>query len=334
MKRLLQVNDRGIYCERADVYIDPWQPVQRALITHAHSDHARWGNGQYLCHHDTAPILTLRLGADIRIQRVSYGEPIQINGVTFSFHPAGHILGSAQIRVAYKGEIWLVTGDYKLLNDGLSQPYEPIVCHHLITESTFGLPVYSFKSPFAVYKEIKDWWRENQQEGVNTVLLCYALGKAQSILNQLREETDVPILLHGAVANVNGALAARGYHFPGQWMETEPMTKVPKGALILAPPSALGSPWMRRLGNYRVALCSGWMQLRGARRRRGVDKGFVLSDHCDFRQLNEAIDVTGAEHIYVTHGYESQFTRWVREERGLPAEIMNTLYEDMELEEL
>lgn len=334
MKPLLCVNEKGIYCERAGIYIDPWQPVKQALITHAHSDHARWGNAQYLCHQDTMPILKLRLGAYIRVQSLTYGEQLVINGVTFSFHPAGHILGSAQIRAAYKGEVWVVTGDYKLLDDGLSQPYEPITCHHLITESTFGLPVYAFKSPFVVYNEIKDWWFGNQLDGVNTVLLCYALGKAQAILNQLQGVTDAPILLHGAVANVNDAFAANGYHFPGQRLNTDRAGKPANGALILAPPSALGSPWMRRLGAYRVAMCSGWMQLRGARRRRGVDKGFVLSDHCDFRQLNEAIDLTGAERIYVTHGYERQFTRWVQEEKGLYAEVMDTLYEDMELEEL
>lgn len=334
MKPLLCVNERGIYCERADLYIDPWRPVKHALITHAHSDHARWGSEKYLCHPDTVPILRLRLGADIQVQSLPYGEQLVIHGVKFSFHPAGHILGSAQIRVAYRDEIWVVIGDYKLLDDGLSQPYEPVSCHHMITESTFGLPVYTFRSPFAIYDEIKDWWLENRLQGVNTVLLCYALGKAQAILNHLHENADAPILLHGAVANVNQAFASVGYQFAGRRLDTEQADKPPDGALIIAPPSALGSPWMRRLGAYRVAMCSGWMQLRGARRRRGVDKGFVLSDHCDFRQLNEAIDLAGAEHVYVTHGYERQFTRWVQEERGIHAEVMNTLYEDIEREEL
>lgn len=334
MKRLLQVNDRGIYCERAKTYIDPWEPVDHALITHAHSDHARWGNKKYLCHPDTALILKIRLGDNIQIQTLAFGEKIQINGVTFSFHPAGHILGSAQIRVAYKDEIWVVSGDYKLLNDGLSQPYEPVICHHFITESTFGLPIYQFETPFSNYDAIKRWWAENQSDQVNTVLLCYALGKAQSILNQLRDDPEGPIFLHGAVANVNEAFAANGYYFPGERMDAGKTVDAKQGALILAPPAALGTPWMRRFGAYRVAMCSGWMQLRGARRRRGVDKGFVLSDHCDFEQLNEAIALTKAENIYVTHGYESQFTRWLQEEKGLQAQVMNTLYHDLEIDEI
>lgn len=333
MKKLLQVNDKGIYCEQAGIYIDPWTPVEYAVITHAHSDHARNGNKNYLCHLDTAPILRARLG-DIRIHAVAFGEKVRINGVTFSLHPAGHILGSAQVRVTYKDEVWVVSGDYKLLDDGLSQPYESLTCHHFITESTFGLPIYQFESPFTSYDAIKNWWIKNQSEGVNTVLLCYALGKAQSILNQLREIPEHKILLHGAVANVNAAFAANGHHFPGRRMELDKASDTPRGALILAPPAALGTPWVRRLGTYRVAMCSGWMQLRGARRRRGVDKGFILSDHCDFKQLNKAITSSGAENIYVTHGYESQFTKWLHEEKGLNAQVMNTLYRDMEPDEI
>lgn len=269
MRTLLRVNNRGIYCPQADVYIDPWQPVNRALITHAHSDHARHGSEKYLCHRDTAPILKLRLGGDTTVQQAAYGEQIRINGVTFSFHPAGHILGSAQIRTEYKGEVWVVSGDYKLLDDGLSQPYEPVACHHFITESTFGLPIYAFKSPFVVYREIKDWWLRNRLDGMNTLLLCYSLGKAQAVLNQFRDEPAVPIRLHGAIANVNEAFAIGGYDFPGERLTADRSDPLQAGTLILAPPSAWGTPWVRRLGPYRAAMCSGWMQLRGARRRRG-----------------------------------------------------------------
>lgn len=315
---MIKFTDKGLYCPAADCYIDPWTPVKRAIITHGHSDHARWGMGHYLCHRDTVPILRLRLGDDIAVQGLDYNEPLTIGGVQVSLHPAGHIIGSAQVRMEYRGEIWTISGDYKLSSDGISMPYEPVRCHRFVTESTFGLPVYHFPAPGAVYAEINQWWATNALEGFNTVLLGYALGKSQTILHHL--DTGIgPVFLHGAVANLNAVLEPMGYRFPGTRITGETDRKSIKGAAIVAPPSALGSPWLRKLAPYRVALCSGWMQLRGARRRRGVDRGFVLSDHCDWNQLNRAVTATGAEDIYVTHGYEGQFARWLREHHALRA---------------
>ncbi|WP_343633989.1 ligase-associated DNA damage response exonuclease [Fluviicola sp.] len=330
---MLKFTDKGMYCQPGKFYIDPWRPVDKALITHGHSDHARWGSKAYLCQHDTKPILKLRLGADISVESVSYGEPISINGVKVSFHPAGHIIGSAQIRMEYKGEIWVVTGDYKLADDGISAPFELVKCHHFVTESTFGLPIYRFDPPEKTYAEINQWWAQNAANGINTVLLGYALGKSQAILNAL-DPGNGPIFLHGAVANVNDALTESGYHFPGSRITAETDRKSIQSALIMAPPSAFGTPWLRKLAPYKVAMCSGWMALRGARRRKGVDKGFALSDHCDWNQLNEAILATGAEHVYVTHGYESAFSRWVREVHQLSAYEVKTLFHEGEDEDL
>jgi len=315
---MLKFTDRGIYCPQADLYIDPWLPVDRAVVTHGHSDHARWGMGRYLCHTHTAPILRLRLGEDITVQAVSYDEPVTENGVRISLHPAGHIIGSAQVRLEYRGEVWVVSGDYKLLPDGVSTPFVPVRCHHFVTESTFGLPVYRFQEPEAVIRDISGWALQNAGEGLNTVLLAYALGKSQILLHYLRTEGQ-PLLLHGAVANVNAALETAGFRFPGSRAATGAGSSPVEGAVIVAPPSALGSPWLRRFSPYRIAMCSGWMQLRGARRRRGVDRGFVLSDHGDWEQLNEAVDATGAEHVYVTHGYEAPFAQWLRERKGCRA---------------
>lgn len=317
-KRMLKFTERGIYCPPADIYIDPWEPVEKAVVTHGHSDHARWGMGRYLCHSHTVPVLRLRLGQDAVIQELEYGHAIVVNGVSISLHPAGHIIGSAQVRLEYKGEVWVVSGDYKLVHDGVSAPYEPVRCHHFVSESTFGLPIYRFPEPPLVFQEINQWWMQNAAEGFNTVLLAYALGKSQTILDHL--EPDIGrVFLHGAVANVNTALAEAGYRFIGERITAETDRKALKGAVIIAPPSALGSPWLKRLTPYRIALCSGWMQLRGARRRRGVDRGFVLSDHGDWDQLNQAVTATGAETIYVTHGYERPFARWLREQKGLQA---------------
>lgn len=315
---MLEFTEQGIYCPQADLYIDPWQPVKRAVITHGHGDHARWGMGCYLCHRHTAPILRLRLGPEIAVQVLDYGESFTANGVRISLHPAGHIVGSAQVRLEYAGEIWVVSGDYKLADDGVCTPYEPVRCHHFVTESTFGLPIYRFPRMEAVFSEINTWWAQNASEGINTVLLGYALGKSQTLLRHLDVALG-PVFLHGAVANVNAALIADGYRFPGEYLSPETNLQKRRGYAVVAPPSALGSPWLKKLMPYRVAMCSGWMQLRGARRRKGVDRGFVLSDHADWEQLNRAVTATGAEHVYVTHGYERPFARWLHERYGLRA---------------
>ena len=328
---MVQFTDKGIYCEPGDFYIDPWKPVKRALITHAHSDHSRWGNEHYLTHNLSIPILKLRLGADISVEGIGYGEERNINGVGVTFFPAGHIIGSAQIRLSYKGEVWVISGDYKLTDDLISTVYEPVECNHFVTESTFGLPIYNFDSFENIYANINNWWAENKAAGFNSVLLGYALGKSQAVLNAL--DTSIgEVHLHGAVANVNDAFKTIGFDFPGTRITPETDRKLFDGALIMAPPSALGTPWLKKMNPYKVAMCSGWMALRGARRRRGVDRGFVLSDHCDWNQLNDAILATGAENIYVTHGYETAFVKWIKEHHHLNAYEVKTLFHDGETE--
>ena len=325
---LLVFNDRGIYCPVADVYIDPWKPVDKALITHAHADHARPGHAAYLCHKDTAPVMRYRLGDDIRVQTVEYGERIKQNGVIFSFYPAGHIPGSAQIRVEYKGEIWVVSGDYKLGEDGISAPFEPVRCHHFITESTFGLPVYTWDDQQQVFEEINAWWRQNQNEGRVSILAGYSLGKAQRILKGLNPSTG-KIFTHGAVENTNEVLRKQGISLPDTILVTPEHKKGDfTGALVVCPPSAIGTAWMRKFGTVSTGFCSGWMRLRGARRRRAMDRGFILSDHADWPGLNQAVKETGAENIYVTHGYKDIYARWLRESMKLNAQPVDTLYED------
>lgn len=322
---MLTFNDNGIYCAAADVYIDPWKPVDSAIITHAHSDHARWGMKKYLAHRDAVPVLRLRLGADINVQSVDYDEVTTINGVKISLHPAGHIWGSAQVRLEYKGEIWVVSGDYKLQPDGVSAPFEAVKCHHFITESTFGLPVYKFPDPQVVHDDINNWWRKNKEEGRNSVLMGYALGKAQRMMKYL-DPSIGEIYTHGAIHNINKLYKSVGGTLPPNTYWGEVDVKKVKGAMIVAPPSAAGTAWVRKLKPYRTAMCSGWMQLRGTRRRRSVDTGFVLSDHADWNELNTAIKATGAENVYVTHGYKSVFAKWLREEYKLNATEVDTLY--------
>ncbi|WP_339704215.1 ligase-associated DNA damage response exonuclease [Algoriphagus aquimarinus] len=323
---MLEFTEKGIFCPRADVYIDPWKPVKSAIITHGHSDHARRGNEHYVCHQDTMAILRLRLGMEISVQGLAYNEVIIKNGVRISLHPAGHIIGSAQVRLEYKGEIWVVSGDYKVMSDGLSVPFEPVKCHHFITESTFGLPIYNFPPAQDVYASINNWWKQNAAEGFNSIVIAYALGKSQSILHHLDQGIG-DIFLHGAVANVNNTFNENGHNFSGIWITPEMDRKAIQGAMIVAPPSALSTPWMSKFSPSRKAVCSGWMQLRGARRRSGVDRGFVLSDHCDWNQLNEAVLATGAENIYVTHGYQTTYAKWLTEHYQLNAVEIKTQFE-------
>ena len=322
---LLTFNDRGIYCERADVYIDPWKPVKRALITHGHADHSRWGHQYYLATEAAAPVIKYRLG-DINLETIRFGETKTINGVEFTFFPAGHITGSAQIRVAYKGEVWVASGDYKLEDDGLSEPYEPVKCNHFITESTFGLPVYRWIPQEEVFADINDWWRLNKEENRVSVLTGYALGKAQRLLRGLDPSIGT-IYTHGAIENTNEVMRAQGIELPDTVRVTREIDKKDyPGNLVVATPGAVGQPWMKKFGRASVGAASGWMTLRGARRRRGADRGFVLSDHCDWPSLLEAIDLTGAENVYVTHGYTAIFSKHLRG-LGLNAVELETEYE-------
>lgn len=321
---LLTFTDRGIYCERADIYIDPWKPVSRALITHGHSDHARWGHKKYLCTNGSAPIIRYRLG-NIELSSLEYGEVIKIHGVTFSFHPAGHVPGSAQIRAEYKGEVWVVSGDYKVAPDGLAEAFEPIRCNHFVTESTFGLPVFRWTDQQAIMEEINAWWAKNKAEGKVSLLSAYALGKAQRLINHLDPALGT-VYTHGAVENTNNVLRKAGYTIARTTKITkETKTSDLQANIVIAPPSAIGSPWSKKLKPLSVAFASGWMAMRGTRRRRAADRGFVLSDHADWDELNLAIKETQAAHVYVTHGYTTAFRDWLRGQ-GYDAHVVSTAY--------
>ncbi|MBW4985748.1 ligase-associated DNA damage response exonuclease [Mameliella sp. CS4] len=318
---VLTFTDRGIYCPAGDFHIDPWRAVDRALITHGHADHARPGHAAYLATTGALPVIRHRLG-EISAEGVAYGETRQIGSARVSFHPAGHLPGSAQIRVEVEGEVWVVSGDYKVVNDGLSEPFEPVRCHAFISECTFGLPVFTWPGQAEVAAEINAWWAANAAAGRTSMLGAYSLGKSQRLMSML--EPQGPILTHGAVEATNAVLRAQGYPLP-ETLQVTPDTDVKalKGALVIAPPSALGSTWARRFGPASTGFASGWMRLRGIRRRRGMDRGFVISDHADWPGLQEAIKSSGAEKIYVTHGYTEIFSRWLNDQ-GYDAAIVPT----------
>ncbi len=323
---LITPTSSGLYCAAGRFHIDPWRPVDRAVITHAHGDHARPGSGAYLGAKAGLPVLQTRLGEGATIEGLEYGEVRDIDGVKVSLHPAGHVLGSSQVRVEYGGEVWVVSGDYKLDPDPTCAPFEPVRCDTFITESTFGLPIYRWKHPDALFAEVNGWWRANADAGRASVLFGYAFGKAQRILASV-DASIGPIVVHGAVEVLNRGYRECGVPLPQTRMVGDVAAKENfAGALVVAPPSAQSSPWLRRFGDYSDAFASGWMAIRGARRRRAVDQGFVLSDHADWPSLNRAIAATGAQRIFVTHGATGPLVQWLTEQ-GLEAHAMKTEFE-------
>ena len=321
---LIEFTDKGLYCSQGDFYIDPWKAVDKAVITHAHSDHAKAGSRYYLCHHFTKPLLQLRLG-DHHYESIGWKETVIMNGVNISLYPAGHIIGSAQVRVEYKGEVWVVSGDYKTTDDGVSTAFEPVACNVFITESTFGLPIYKWKKQAVIFNEMESWINDNHNAGRTSVLIAYSLGKAQRILQPLAQ-TGLPIFAHGAIFNVHQTLVNNGWDLP---VINRVTPETPKNDMvrniIIAPSGAESSPWMKRFAPYAVGICSGWMQVRGNVRRKNADAGFVLSDHADWEGLLSAVKETGATKVYSTHGFQAAFARYLTEQ-GIEAEEVKTYY--------
>ncbi|MDP1662156.1 MAG: ligase-associated DNA damage response exonuclease [Phycisphaerales bacterium] len=336
MVALVRTTDRGLFCEAGGFYIDPWKAVSRAVITHGHTDHARWGHKRYLSSPTGAVVLNARFGRQVEglIDALPYGERQRFGDVVVSLHPAGHVLGSAQVRVehASSGETWVVSGDYKTQDDGVSEPFEPVRCHTFITESTFGLPVYAWRPQAEVMAKMNAWWRANADAGRTSMVACYALGKAQRIMAGL-DPTIGPILMHGALARCTAAYREAGVKLPGVAVATQESVRAASGrAMVLAPPSAVRSPWAFNLvkrnavKDLATAMASGWMQIRGARRRRSLDTGFALSDHADWHGIMSSIEATGAESIGVTHGAIGPVVRFLNE-KGKHAFAVPTRWE-------
>lgn len=323
---LLRLTERGLYCEAGDFHVDPWGPVDRAVVTHAHGDHVAWGCRAYLTSVEGLGVLRSRLQPEAAVGSLAWGATTSVGGVRISLHPAGHILGSSQVRIEHGGEVWVVSGDYKTDPDPTTTAFEPVRCHTFVTESTFGLPIYRWPPQREVLRDVNEWWCANQASGKASLLYGYALGKAQRLLAGLDPGIG-PIYTHGAVERMTAVYRAAGVPLPPtthagladrrtDWSQ----------AIIVAPPSADGSVWTRRFGPQSTAFASGWMLVRGARRRRSLDRGFPLSDHVDWPALMAAVDATGAGRVWVTHGYTAPVVRWLRE-RGLDAHAVQTRFE-------
>jgi putative mRNA 3-end processing factor len=324
---MLAERDAGLFCEAGGFYIDPWGPVDRALITHAHGDHARPGSRAYLCAEPCRALLHRRFGSDLVVESLPYGEALTIGGVRVSFHPAGHILGSAQIRIEGPDDVWVVAGDYKRADDPTCAPFEPLPCDTFVTESTFGLPIYRWDPTAAVIAEILDWWDQNRADGRTSVLFCYSIGKVQRILAELATVTDTPAFVHGMMLPMIEAYREAGISLlPVSSATEQPRGRKFAGELVLAPLSARGTPWMRRMGDHSDAFASGLMRVRGVRRQRAFDRGFVLSDHADWPALLGTISETGASRVLVTHGHAEPLARHLRD-AGLDSGVIRTAWE-------
>jgi putative mRNA 3-end processing factor len=323
MNDFLEYTPQGLYCIPGDFHIDPQSPVERAVVTHAHSDHARWGCKKYLAAKPCEQLLRLRMSPEAEFRFVPYGETLTVGGVRVSFHPAGHILGSAQIRLEYQGQVGLITGDYKLGTDPTCEAWQPIRCHWMISESTFGLPIYRWPSQESVFQSINQWWQESREEGKCCLLYAYAIGKSQRLLAGL-DPAIGRIYCHGAVEKGNEAYRRTGIALP----ETTYVGSVAgkhdwRGAMVVAVPSVHGTPWVKKFGRCSTAIASGWMAVRGARRRRSVDRGFVLSDHVDWPSLLTAIDACNPETVWLTHGYTASVARYFVEQ-GRDARVLDS----------
>jgi putative mRNA 3-end processing factor len=324
---LLQEKPDGLYCPAGDFYVDPWGAVRRAVITHAHGDHARAGAESYLCAKASAPLLRRRFGTDAVIESQPYGEVLTLGGVRLSFHPAGHVIGSAQVRIEGPGGVWVVSGDYKRVSDPTCAAFEPVRCDTFITESTFGLPIFRWDPADTVIAEVLAWWNENIAAERASVLFCYTLGKAQRVLAELARLTDRRALVHGAMAPVIDVYRAAGVRM----LDTATVVERGRGAscageLVLAPLMARGTPWMRRLGDFSDAFVSGTMRIRGVRRQRNVDRGFVLSDHADWPDLLRTVEDVGASRVLASHGYSEPFARYLRMQ-GIVSGVIRTAWE-------
>ncbi len=313
----------GLACPRGGFFVDPAGAVDVAVVTHAHADHARPGSRRYVCAAPGVPILRRRLGPDVTIDGWPYGERRRLGDVEVSLHPAGHVAGSAQVRISDGDHVWVVTGDYKREPDPTCAAFEMVPCDTLVTEATFALPIYRWPPVAQVVDELRTWIAGNRAGNRPSVLFAYSLGKAQRLLALLADVLDEPPLAHGAVIAMTEAYREAGIALP----HVEPVLERTRGAatrgrVILAPPSAMNTPWLKRFPEATSAMVSGWMRVRGARRWKGVDRGFVISDHADWPTLLDTVDATGCRRVLATHGYADVLAQ-TSAERGLEAGVLD-----------
>ena len=322
----LQVLEQGLFCPPGDFFIDAWKPVPICIVTHAHGDHAYSGHGLYIATEETLRIIKHRMHKDVPSRALNHGEKIKLGNTWVSLHPAGHILGSSQVRIETEC-VTVISGDYKRAHDDTCLPFEVVECDIFVTESTFALPIYQWSSNEFIGQQIAQWWTDNAANDHPSLLFCYSLGKAQRLMSLLaKEKKDSTVHLHGAIFSLCKLYEEMGI----KTLDFKPVSESAKGTsfakdLIIAPPSALGTPWMKRFPSFRTAFASGWMEIRGTRRRKALDRGFVLSDHADWNALIQTIDETKAKIVLTTHGNSATLAHYLREEKNLDARELKGL---------
>jgi len=318
---LITLTARGLYCEAGDFHIDPRRAVQTAVITHGHGDHLRGGHSRYILARRGAGIARARLTRRCDIEELDYGAQVRLGATTVSLHPAGHILGSAQVRIEHGGEVWVVSGDYKRQSDPTCEPFEPLPCDVFVSEATFAQPQYCWPETPAVVSEIETWWQENRKLGLTSVLFCYSLGKAQRVLAELRAVTSETVYVHGAMTQLIDVYRKAGVAMLPTLPATPERAREMRGALVIAPPHLASASWLGRLGACRRGLCSGWMLMPGEARRRGYDRGFVISDHADWPALVRTCVESGARRVLLMHGQTEALARHLTEQGIAASEL-------------
>jgi len=314
---LIKYDSRGLYCEYADIWIDPYKPVKRALITHAHMDHFTFGCDEYISTYETAIILKERIESEINIRTYDYGKEFKINGIKISFHPSGHILGSSQIKFNFAGEVWLITGDFKRDQDDTCKKFEKVKTDFLISESTFGLPIFKWEKPQKTAAEIAKWITSSPEK--TSILFCYSLGKAQRLINEISKTNfRNKIYSHSSIYKMNKCYKKLGINIidTNKFDKTEKIDTL-KSNLILLPPALNNSSYLNKLKNIQTGFASGWMSIRAFRKRAGYDKGFAISDHADWMAILKTIEESEAKNVFFHHGDSESLKKYLREKNTI-----------------
>jgi putative mRNA 3-end processing factor len=316
-KDLIKYKDGNLYCELADIWIDPSKPVKRALITHAHFDHFTFGCEEYFSTKETAILIKKRVEDDLNIKEFDYGEEFKVNGINISFHPSGHILGSSQIRFIFAEEKWLITGDFKLQNDETCKKYEIVKTDYLISECTFGLPIFKWDETKKIATNISNWITNSPDK--TSLLFCYSLGKAQRLLNEISKTNfEGNIYSHKSIHKMNDCYRQLGICIKDT-IKIENKKKIDqlKGNLILLPPSLSKGSYLKNLKNIQTAFASGWMSIRALRNRSGYDKGFAISDHADWNGILEVVKKSEAKNVFFHHGDSEVLSKYLSEKESI-----------------
>ena len=314
---LIKYTSSGLYCELADLWIDPNKPVKRAIITHAHMDHFTFGCEEYISTYETAIILKERIGKGINIKTYDFCEDFKINGINFSLHPSGHILGSSQIKLTLADEKWLITGDFKRQRDETCKEYEKVKTDFIISESTFGLPIFKWDEPQNTATDITKWVNSSQEK--TSILFCYSLGKAQRLLNEISKTNfKNKIYTHSTIHKMNNCYKKLGVEvIDTRKFDQKKNNEDLKGSLILLPPSLNKNSFIKNFKEIQTGFASGWMSIRARRKRSGYDKGFAISDHADWEAILNTIKESKAKNVFFHHGDSEALNRYLNADKSI-----------------